>query len=224
MQKYSVIIPALNEAGYISKTLERLQAARGRGHEVILVDGGSIDDTRGIAADHVDHVLKCGPGRARQMNYGAEIATGDVYVFLHADTLLDSDFDKILDNPPISGDAWGRFNIKLSGEHPMYRCIERLMNIRSRITGIATGDQAVFVGQRIFREVDGYADIPLMEDIDLTSRLKRISPPVCVDKTVTSSSRRWEKHGIIRTILTMWKLRLCYAIGFDPRVLADQYD
>ena len=224
MQKYSVIIPALNEAGYISKTLERLQAARDRGHEVILVDGGSIDDTRGIAADHVDHVLKCKPGRAGQMNYGAEIATGDVYVFLHADTLLDSDFDKILDNPPISGDAWGRFNIKLSGEHPMYRYIEKLMNIRSRITGIATGDQAVFVGRRIFREVDGYADIPLMEDIDLTSRLKRISLPVCVDKTVTSSSRRWEKHGIIRTILTMWKLRLCYAIGFDPQVLADQYD
>ena len=160
MQKYSVIIPALNEADYIGKTLERLQAARGRGHEVILVDGGSSDNTCGLAENKVDHVLQYEPGRAGQMNHGARIATGDVYVFLHADSLLNSEFDRILDERSVSGNAWGRFDIRLSGEHFMYRCIERLMNVRSRLTAIATGDQAIFTGREIFRRLNGYADIP----------------------------------------------------------------
>ena len=216
MKKYSVIIPALNEADYISGAVERLQAARGRGHEVILVDGGSTDATCGLAEAGVDHILKCDPGRAEQMNHGAQIATGDVYVFLHADTLLNREFDRILDNRSVSKDTWGRFDIRLSGERFIYRCIESLMNIRSRLTGIATGDQTIFVGRHVFRQLNGYADIPLMEDVEFTTRLKEISPPVCIEHTVTSSSRRWEKHGIARTILTMWKLRLCYAIGFDP--------
>ena len=224
MQKYSVIIPALNEADYIGKTLERLQAARGRGHEVILVDGGSSDDTCRLAENKVDHVLQYKPGRARQMNHGARIASGDVYVFLHADSLLNSEFDRILDARSVSGNAWGRFDIRLSGERLIYRCIESLMNIRSRLTAIATGDQAIFTGRHIFRQLNGYADIPLMEDVELTSRLKETSPPVCIDRTVTSSSRRWEKRGIARTILTSWKLRFCYAARFDPHYLAREYE
>ncbi len=223
MQKYSVIIPALNEADYIGATLECLQAARGRGHEVILVDGGSTDDTCGIAADGVDQVLKCAPNRGGQMNHGASRARGDIFIFLHADSLLHSEFDRILDERGVSDDTWGRFDIRLSGNHFMFRCIEKLMNLRARLSGIATGDQAIFTGQHIFRQVNGYTDIPLMEDVELTGRLNKISPPVRIRQTVVSSSRRWEKYGIARTVLLSWTLRFCYAIGFDPRDLAKQY-
>ncbi len=223
MQKYSVIIPALNEADCLPDALERLQTARGRGHEVILADGGSVDATRELAQGRVDQILECDPGRARQMNRGAEIATGGVYVFLHADTLLSPDFDRTLDNLFVSENDWGRFDIKLSGEQPVFRCIETMMNIRSRLTGIATGDQAIFAGRQIFQEVKGYAELPLMEDLKLTARLKKKSPPVCVAEKVISSSRRWEKNGALKTILLMWKLRLRYALGHDPKALAREY-
>ena len=223
MQKYSVIIPALNEADCLTDALERLQAARGRGHEVILADGGSVDATRELAQGQVDQILECDPGRGRQMNRGAEIATGGVYVFLHADTLLSPDFDRTLDNLFVSENDWGRFDIRLSGEQPVFRCIETMMNIRSRLTGIATGDQAIFAGRQIFQEIKGYAELPLMEDLELTARLKKNSPPVCVAEKVISSSRRWEKNGALKTILLMWKLRLRYALGHDPRALARAY-
>ena len=223
MQKYSVIIPALNEADCLTDALERLQAARGRGHEVILADGGSVDATRELAQGRVDQILECDPGRGRQMNRGAEIATGGVYVFLHADTLLSPDFDRTLDNLFVSENDWGRFDIRLSGEQPVFRCIETMMNIRSRLTGIATGDQAIFAGRQIFQEIKGYAELPLMEDLELTARLKKNSPPVCVAEKVISSSRRWEKNGALKTILLMWKLRLRYALGHDPQALARAY-
>ena len=223
MQKYSVIIPALNEADCLPDALGRLQTARGRGHEVILADGGSVDATRELAQGRVDQILECDPGRAQQMNRGAEIATGGVYVFLHADTLLSPEFDRILDNLFVSENDWGRFDIKLSGEQPVFRCIETMMNIRSRLTGIATGDQALFAGRQIFQEVKGYAELPLMEDLELTARLKKKSPPVCVAEKVISSSRRWEKNGALKTILLMWKLRLRYALGHDPKALAREY-
>ena len=223
MQKYSVIIPALNEADCLTDALERLQTARGRGHEVILADGGSADATRERAQGRVDQILECDPGRGRQMNRGAEVATGGVYVFLHADTLLSSDFDRTLDNLFVSENDWGRFDIKLSGDQPVFRCVETMMNIRSRLTGIATGDQAIFAGRQIFQEVKGYAELPLMEDLELTARLKKRSPPVCVAEKVISSSRRWEKNGALKTILLMWKLRLRYALGHDPKALARQY-
>lgn len=223
MQRYSVIIPALNEADCLPDALARLQTARGRGHEVILVDGGSVDATRELAQGRVDQILECDPGRARQMNHGAEIAAGGVYVFLHADTLLNPDFDRTLDNLFVSENDWGRFDIKLSGEQPVFRCIETMMNIRSRLTGIATGDQALFAGRQIFQEVKGYAELPLMEDLELTARLKKKSPPVCVAEKVISSSRRWEKNGALKTILLMWKLRFRYALGHDPKALAREY-
>lgn len=223
MQKYSVIIPALNEADCLTDALERLQAARSRGHEVILADGGSVDATRELAQGRVDQILECDPGRGRQMNRGAKIATGGVYVFLHADTLLGPDFDRTLDNLFVSENDWGRFDIRLSGEQPVFRCIETMMNIRSRLTGIATGDQAIFAGRQIFQEIKGYAELPLMEDLELTARLKKNSPPVCVAEKVISSSRRWEKNGAMKTILLMWKLRLRYALGHDPQALARAY-
>ena len=223
MKKYSVIIPTLNEADYIGATLERLQACRARGHEVILVDGGSTDDTCGIAAGMVDQALECAPDRAGQMNLGASVARGNIFIFLHADTLLHGEFDRMLDSHPVSEDTWGRFDIRLSGNHFLFRFIEKFMNARSRLTGIATGDQAIFTGRRIFRQVNGYADIPLMEDVEISSRLKQISAPACIGQKVTSSSRRWEKHGIARTTVLYWKLRFCYGIGFDPRELVKQY-
>lgn len=224
MQKYSVIIPALNEADYIGATLERLQPARARGHEVILVDGGSDDDTCGIAAGAVDRVLQCGANRGAQMNHGAQAARGDILVFLHADTLAPGDFDRILDERGASGNAWGSFDVRLSGSHIIFRCIERMMNLRSRLTGVVLGDQAIFTGRRLFSRLNGYAEIPLMEDIELTRRLKTVSSPIRIGQPVVSSSRRWEQHGIARTVLLSWQLRCCYAIGADPRKLAGKYN
>ena len=223
MKKYSVIVPALNEAEYIGATLARLQGARARGHEVILVDGGSTDDTCIAAAGMVDRVLVCAPGRAGQMNHGARNARGDIFIFLHADTWLHGEFDRILDERSISEQGWGYFDIRLSGGHLMFRCIEKLMNVRVGITGIVTGDHTIFTGRQIFRQLGGYADIPLMEDVELTGRLNKISPPIRIRQSVTSSSRRWEKHGIARTVLLSWTLRSCYALGFDPRDLVKQY-
>ena len=223
MKKYSVIIPTLNEVDYVAPTLERLQAARARGHEVILVDGGSSDDTCGVAAGMVDQVLECAPGRAGQMNHGACNAHGDIFIFLHADTWLHNEFDRILDERGLSEHTWGHFHVRLSGSHIMFRCIERFMNLRVRLTGIVTGDHTIFTGRQLFRQMNGYADIPLMEDVELTRRLNKISPPIRISQTVTSSSRRWEKHGIARTVLLSWALRSCYALGFDPRDLVKQY-
>ena len=223
MQKYSVIIPALNEADYIGQTLERLQPARARGHEVILVDGGSTDETCAVAEGTVDRILQCDPGRARQMNCGAQFASGEIFVFLHADTLAPIEFDQLLDVRGACAHAWGSFDIRLSGSHVLFRCIERLMNLRARATGIVMGDQAIFAGRDLFRQLNGYADIPLMEDIELSRRLKRVSPSIRIEQPVVSSSRRWERNGIARTTLLSWKLRCWYAIGVNPHKLVRQY-
>ena len=223
MCKYSVIIPALNEADYIGPTLERLQAARARGQEVLLVDGGSSDETCAIANGTVDRLLQCEPGRARQMNHGARFANGEVFVFLHADTLVPVEFDRILDARGVCARAWGSFDVRLSGSHFMFRCIERLMNLRSRATNIVMGDQALFVGRHLFRQLDGYADIPLMEDVELSSRLKKTSPSIRIEQPVVSSSRRWERYGIARTTLLSWKLRCWYAVGVDPHKFVKRY-
>ena len=223
MRKYSVIIPALNEADYIGATLERLQPARARGHEVILVDGGSADDTCGVAEGGVDRILQCGPNRGAQMNQGAQAARGDILLFLHADTLAPLEFDSILDDRGVCGNAWGSFDVRLSGGHFMFRCIERMMNLRSRLTGIVLGDQAIFTGRHLFSLLNGYAEIPLMEDIELTRRLKKVSSPIRIGQPVVSSSRRWEQHGIARTVLLSWKLRCCYAMGADPHKLGRKY-
>ncbi len=224
MQKYSVIIPALNEANYIGKTLDRLQAARGRGHEIIVVDGGSLDQTCALVQNRVDNMLRSTPGRARQMNIGAQAATGAVLIFLHADTLVDDDFDGALDAIDVEANGWGRFKVRLSGGRFIYRCIETLMNMRSQLTAIATGDQAIFVNRTLFFQVGGFADMPLMEDIDLSRKLRKIAPPRCMDETVVTSSRRWEENGVARTIFTMWKLRCLYALGYEAKKLARQYD
>lgn len=218
----SIIIPALNEASGIAETLQHLQTLRRRGHEVILADGGSLDATVALAQPWVDEVIHSSPGRALQMNAGAQAAHGQALVFLHADTQLPPDADSLILSA-LEKRPWGRFDVRLSGTHPLLRSVAWMMNWRSRITGIATGDQAIFVRHEIFQNAGGFPMIPLMEDIALSRALKRFGPPLCLHAHVVTSSRRWEQRGLMRTILLMWWLRLAYALGADPARLARRY-
>jgi rSAM/selenodomain-associated transferase 2 len=221
----SVIIPTLRERRRIADTLQPLQELRRRGHEVILVDGGSDDGTRDVAAPLVDSVLTSEKGRARQMNAGARAARGDVLLFLHADTLVPpAALDAMLRQFPRCDRPWGWFDVRLSGRGLVLRLTEHLMNARSRLTRISTGDHAIFVRRKTFARIGGFPDIPLMEDVALSRALKRQGRPLCLKGPVVTSSRRWEEHGVWRTILLMWRLRLAYALGADPRRLARSYD
>lgn len=224
MQPISIIIPALNEAASIQPTLEALQAPRARGHEIILSDGGSTDHTPELARPWVDRVLSGEPGRARQMNAGAAQARGEILWFLHADTIVPQGADGIIADALAGREiAWGRFDVRLSGRDRRLRLIERMMNWRSRLTGIATGDQGIFISRGLFQRVNGFAELPLMEDIELSRRLKRHARPRCVRAQLLTSSRRWEQGGVWRTVWLMWRLRLRYALGEDPARLARLY-
>lgn len=220
----SIIIPTLDEAAEIAAALHALQPLRARGGEVIVVDGGSRDATMELARPLADHVLASGRGRARQQNAGAAAATGRVLLFLHADTRLPPGADEgVIGGLERTGRSWGRFDVRLTGRHPLLRVIERMMGVRSRLTGIATGDQAIFVRREWFRQVGRFPDVPLMEDVALSKALKRLGPPLCLSDAVTTSSRRWEERGVIRTMLLMWRLRLEYWLGIDPARLAERY-
>ncbi len=220
MTVVSVVIPALDEAQHIVSTLQALQPLRGAGGEIIVVDGGSTDATVDLARPLADAVLSSAPGRARQMNAGAAAARGRWLWFLHADTVADAACLAALRSALDAGAHWGRFDVRLSGRHPLLRVVERAMNLRSRLTGICTGDQGIFVRRDLFRALGGYADIPLMEDIELTRRLCRRARPRCLATPLVTSSRRWERHGVARTIVLMWRLRLAYALGASPHRLA----
>ncbi len=219
----SVIIPELNEAANIQACLAAQQRSLGHGCEIIVVDGGSTDTTIQLAEPLSDVVLKSDKGRAQQMNTGAAVAHGGLLLFLHADTLIEFDLEEALMSI-FREQAWGRFDVRLSGGHFFLRVIGFFMNIRSRLTAIATGDQAIFITRDLFQKMGGFPDIELMEDIELSSRLKKICRPVCLHHTVISSSRRWEQQGIIRTVLKMWRLRFRYWLGTVPSVLAREYD
>jgi len=222
----SIIIPVLNESAALKANLPLLQHWRREGHEVIVVDGGSSDDSMTTCTGLVDHLMTTAAGRARQMNSGARIARGEVLMFLHIDTLLPTMSPQFLLQPLTAGSGytWGRFDVRLSGNHPAFRVIETMMNLRSRLTGIATGDQAMFVSRDIFEKVGGFADIPLMEDVRLSKDLcVQTGRPLCLRERVSSSSRRWEKHGIVRTVVLMWWLRLAYVMGVDPERLHRRY-
>ena len=222
--RLSLILPVLNEASIAVSALKALQPLRGAGHELILVDGGSTDDTVILGAPLVDRVEISAPGRARQMNAGAAVARGAVFWFLHLDTqVFPGAADRILDGLEASGKGWGRFDVRLSGRHPLLRLVERLMNLRSRLSGIATGDQGIFVRRELFGKLEGYPEIPLMEDIALSRNRKRHGRPLCLRKPLTTSSRRWERQGVVHTVLLMWRLRLAYFLGADPVVLAKAY-
>lgn len=222
--RFSLIIPALDEAAGIAETLAALAIWREAGDEVVLVDGGSTDDTVARARGLVDLVVEAPRGRARQMNAGAQHSRGACLVFVHADTRLPAAAREMLCAIMASHTApWGRFDVRLSGSHPLLRVVERMMNLRSRLTGIATGDQVIFVARHRFNAVGGFPDQPLMEDIELSTRLRREIRPCCVRLPVLTSSRRWESRGILRTIFLMWGLRLRYFFGADPEVLARAY-
>lgn len=219
----SVIIPVLNESLAIVPTLERLAGLRRDGGEVIVVDAGSADDTCALAEPLCDRVVVSDRGRALQMNQGAAVARGEVLLFLHADTILPLEAAQWLRAFLASDRAWGRFNVRLSGDRPLFRVVAAMMNLRSRLTGIATGDQGIFVRRALFEDLGGYRNLPLMEDVELCRRLKRVSRPFCVATPVITDSRRWEQHDAWRTIVLMWCLRWRYWRGEDPSALARAY-
>ena len=214
--KLSVVVLVLNEAAGIRAALEALAPLRNRGHEVIVVDGGSSDRTPELAAGLCDRVLSAPRGRAAQMNAGARAATGDVLVFLHADTRLPPGADQLVPN----GSMWGRFDVEIDGRHPLLKVVACAMNLRSRLTGIATGDQAMFVRRDSF---PGFPEIALMEDIALSRILKKSGRPACLRERAVTSGRRWESRGVLRTIFLMWRLRLLYFLGVSPERLARRY-
>jgi rSAM/selenodomain-associated transferase 2 len=221
----SIIIPVLNEGDNVVAALDALADLRALGVEVIVVDGGSRDATVQRARLRADRVLSAPRGRARQMNAGAEKAVGEVLLFLHADTRLPDAAELVLLNGlERSGRAWGRFDVSIAGKQPLLALVARLMNARSRLTGIATGDQAIFVRRDDFAAAGAFREIPLMEDVALSKRLKRIARPACLRERVVTSGRRWERRGTLRTIVLMWRLRLAYALGADPGRLARRYD
>ena len=222
--RISIIIPTLNEASCIVGTLTTLQSFRQQGHEVIVVDGGSRDNTVDLARPFSDLVLQCSAAhRARQMNIGAAHAHGDIYLFLHADTRTPPDACSLIHRAMNINHVWGRFNVTFTGSHPLLGIIAGAMNWRSLLTGIATGDQGIFVHRTAFRLTGGYPDIALMEDIRLSASLKSLSRPACLLQTVITSSRRWESNGILKTVLFMWRLRLAFFLGRHPTRLARLY-
>jgi rSAM/selenodomain-associated transferase 2 len=224
MPTLSIIMPVLDEAALIVDALAALAPMRERGVELIVADGGSRDATLALARPLADQVVLAPRGRGSQMNAGAATARGEVLMFLHADTRLPPQADRlVLDAMANSGRAWGRFEVSILGTHPLLPLIARMMNLRSRITGIATGDQAIFVRRSTFAAAGRFPDIALMEDIALCARLKRLDRPLCLAERVTTSGRRWEKHGVLRTIVTMWGLRLAFWLGAEPAALARRY-
>ncbi len=225
MIRLSIIVPALDEAEHIGALLAALAPARSRGAEVLVVDGGSRDATATIAAERAELVLAAPRGRAIQLNAGAAAARGAVLLFLHADSLPPSDVDlHVLAAVADRSAAWGRFDVTIASERPILRLVARMMNLRSRLTGIATGDQGIFVTRNLFERIGGFPDQPLMEDIELARVAKWHARPSCLRARIVTSARRWERRGVLRTILLMWRLRLAYYFGADPHELAPRYE
>ena len=220
--RLAIIIPVLNEEANIVPLLSRLASLRTGGAQLVVVDGGSSDATVALALPHADLVIEARRGRASQMHAGALAAHGDALLFLHADTLLPPHADALI-AAALRSHAWGRFDVALDGTHPMFRVIATMMNLRSRLTSIATGDQAIFTRRAFYLQAGGFPQIALMEDIAFSRRARRLARPACLRQRVLTSARRWERNGIWRTILLMWRLRLAYFLGADPQRLAQQY-
>jgi rSAM/selenodomain-associated transferase 2 len=220
----SIIVPVFNEAVSIEAFLESVRRSCARRAEIIVVDGGSTDATATLAQPLCDCLVKSPKGRAVQMNAGARRANAPVFWFLHADSQLPRlAVEQIRNELTRNGHRWGHFEARLSGSQFSLRIVERLMNWRSRLTGIATGDQGLFVTRELFDSIGGFPDIALMEDIAMSRKLKAVGRPVCLSQQLVTSSRRWEENGILRTIVLMWKLRLLYFAGVHPDKLAQMY-
>jgi len=224
MKKISIVIPVLNEAEALRRHLPLLQDFRAQGHELIVVEGGQETVAEEEFAHWADQWLRSAPGRATQMNTGAVKASGEVLLFLHIDTQLPAEgltpvakaFEQLRH-------VWGRYDVRLSGDKAVFRVIEFMINLRSRVSGVATGDQTLFMRRSVFEQIGGFPDVPLMEDVAISKLLRAKAPPVCLREKVTTSSRRWEKHGVTKTVWLMWKIRLLYFFGVAPAKLRDLY-
>jgi rSAM/selenodomain-associated transferase 2 len=215
--KLSIIVPMLNEAQQLPALFAHLLSFGRTDSEIIFVDGGSHDGSEALVEAEGLVLVKASRGRANQMNAGAACATGDILLFLHADTTLPQLAHYYITRALSDGaHCWGRFDVHIGGQSPALCVVAWMMNVRSRLTGIATGDQAIFVRRDAFDRVQGFPSQPLMEDIELSKRLKRLSRPACIADRVMTSGRRWEKYGVWRTILLMWRLRWEYWLGADP--------
>lgn len=223
-----IVMPVLNEADTLLDRLQALQEFRHRGAHLVIVDGGSQDDTLTIAREAeaqglASRVLQAARGRASQMNAGAAACPSEVFLFLHADTLLPEQADRAVLQAVRKGHLWGRFDVRIASPRRALGLVSTMMNLRSRWTGIATGDQAIFVRRKTFQAIGGFPDQALMEDIAISRRLKVVGAPACLRERVTTSARRWHRHGVWRTIFLMWRLRAAYFFGADPRELAVRY-
>lgn len=218
-----IVVPVLDEAPGLAARLAQLQPLRGRGAHLVVVDGGSEDESLAIARAHADLAFVAPRGRAAQMNAGAAACPADTLLFVHADTRLPTDADALVARALAGPFAWGRFDVRIDSRRAALRLVERMMNLRSRLTGIATGDQCMFVRHDLFRAVGGFPDIPLMEDIALSRRLLQHGRPACLREQAVTSARRWERDGVWRTVLLMWRLRAAYFFGADPAQLALRY-
>lgn len=222
MRRLTIVVPVLNEAAIIVAALRALAPQRARGAEVIVVDSGSADGTPGFAIPLADRVVAAPRGRGAPMNLGATLGAGDALLFLHADTALPDEADGLIAQA-LERHAWGRFDLRIAGRHPFLGVVARMINWRSRWSGIATGDQAMFMTRAAFEAVGGFPDQPLMEDVALSQKLERLGPPFCIATPAITSGRRWEYHGVFRTIFLMWRLRLAYYLGAAPAYLASHY-
>ena len=217
-------MPVLNETACIDAALQALAQLAAGGTQVVVADGGSSDTTQTLARAAGALVINAPRGRALQMNAGAHQASGDILLFLHADTRLPLNADKLIAQALADGrQVWGRFDVQIAGQSRMLRVIATFMNLRSRWTGIATGDQAMFMTRAVFDAVGGFPDQPLMEDIEMSARLLKLSRPACLRARVVTSGRRWETRGVWRTVLLMWRLRFAYWRGAAPERLAALY-
>ena len=224
MSKLSIIIPVLNEENLLARHCKAYLSLIRSGHEILVVDGGSQDGSVRVASELGCKIYSTKASRGYQMHYGAKRSRHDMLLFLHADTLLPSHAAKIIASTLTnSGHPWGRFNVRFSDSRLIFCIIAWLMNKRSCLTGIVTGDHAMFVQRTFYFECGGYLDIPIMEDIEFSRRLKKHAPPACLSDTVITSSRKWEQHGIFRMMLTMWKLRLMYYLGVAPEKIVKLY-
>jgi rSAM/selenodomain-associated transferase 2 len=219
----SVVVPTLNEGAVIESLLSALQPLRESGCEIIVSDGGSTDATCERALGLCDRLVSGGPGRAVQMNRGASVAEAGWLWFLHADTRFTEPLSRLPGIFKSTKRDWGFFRVRLDAPGWRFRVIEWMMNRRSRFSRIGTGDQGLFVRHRVFQEIGGFADIPLMEDVEICKRLRGVSRPRVLDVPLLTSARRWQRHGVLRTVLLMWRLRLAYFLGVSPERLARQY-
>lgn len=224
--RLAIVMPVLGEGAGLLPRLQALTPLRKRGVWLIVVDGGSPGGLSAAVSGLADEVLNAPRGRASQLNAGARAACrrgAEMLLFLHADTALPEGADGLIQAAVQTGAQWGRFDVHIDGRHPLLGMVAGFMNRRSRLSGIATGDQAVFVRRALFESVGGFPEQPLMEDIALSAMLRRVARPACLPQKVSTSGRRWDQHGLWRTIVLMWRLRAAYALGADPHALALRY-